>query len=140
MRYIYWLIQMIFMFALVVPIRFLRSIPHRVDRMAIGLYYWACVRRRRAAGEDTWKEMDLSIGKHPPPEHPWWDGKSIGGFSNTIRDADGAVIDVRDVNLDDPTNHVAAPVPGCCTACGWGGPLSTETPGDCPGCGVTWNT
>lgn len=69
---------MIFMFGLIWPIRQLRSIPHRLDRGAVNLYFWATVRRRRAAGEDEWKEMDMEyFGRRPPEGHPWWEANTV---------------------------------------------------------------
>ena len=42
-------------------------------RIQQGPYYWACVRKRRALGEEEWQEHDLQIGIQPPEGHPYWE-------------------------------------------------------------------
>lgn len=44
-------------------------IAHRIMR---GPYYWACVQRRRALGEDEWQEHDMQLNIPPPKGHPYW--------------------------------------------------------------------
>ena len=42
-------------------------------RIQQGPYYWACVQKRRAQGEEEWQEHDLQIGIPPPKGHPYWE-------------------------------------------------------------------
>lgn len=50
-------------------------------RIHQGPYYWACVRKRRARGEEEWQEIDLQIGIRPPEGHPYWERLQNAGIT-----------------------------------------------------------
>jgi hypothetical protein len=60
---------------LVIPLSLtwrLQRLFARASHACVRPYYWACVRRRRAAGEPEWKEIDWAINIPPPADHPYW--------------------------------------------------------------------
>ncbi len=69
----------IFLGLVVIPFHLLGKLLQEIHPFAIsrriqqGPYYWACVRKRRARGEEEWQEHDLQIGIQPPKGHPYWE-------------------------------------------------------------------
>lgn len=69
-----------------IPFQLLGKLLHEIHPFTIarkiqqGPYYWACVRKRRARGEEEWQEVDLLIGRRPPEGHPYWDRLERAGI------------------------------------------------------------
>lgn len=104
-------VEFVLMFGLVVPIQLLRSLPRRLNRAAIRLYYHTgCVPRRWVIGEDTWQPRDLAyLGIAPPKGHPWHDRRF--GIVGHAPDGTPVIKPVTDhgtyATIDDPPDDAA---------------------------------
>ena len=61
-------------------------------RIQQGPYYWACVRKRRAQGEEEWQEVDLLIGIQPPEGHPYWEVLKNRGLTPLMTTVDSPIL------------------------------------------------
>ena len=89
MGYVYWVLQTLIMFCVLVPIRYARRVPYYLERLAIRFYYLAAVARRRSMGEETWKEIDFHcFGILPPKGHPWHEKRAVDIFASPPENKD----------------------------------------------------
>lgn len=86
MSWFYFFVKGFILFFLLVPYRFVLSIPHQIEKQIQDAYFWAVKGQRRAMGKDEWQEIDLlDFGLWPPKGHPYWEKHvKVGAMPNII--------------------------------------------------------